>query len=156
VIKPSSAAQVQQVMKIIRVTSSKFAIRSGGHNPNCGWGSIGSEGVLIDLSRLDHIQPRLDALSINVGPGRRWIDVYKALDGTGRTVLGGRTPDVGVGGLLLGGGIPSFSSEFGFACDHVSSYEVVLANGTMVKADKNVHEDLWWALKGGGSNFGRS
>ncbi|KAK9775110.1 putative FAD-binding PCMH-type domain-containing protein [Seiridium cardinale] len=154
VIRPSSAAAVQMVMKIISRTSSRFAIRSGGHNPNRGSGSIDGDGILVDLSLLNHMHISHDALTVRIGPGLRWIDVYKKLDGTGRTVLGGRTPDVGVGGLLLGGGIPNFSSEFGLACDLVRSYEVVTANGSLVKADRESNEDLWWALKGGGSNFG--
>ncbi|KAH8199172.1 hypothetical protein TruAng_006641 [Truncatella angustata] len=125
VIRPSSAAAVQRVMKIISRTSSKFAIRSGGHNPNRGWGSIDGDGILVDLSLLNQMHIGLDARTVRIGLGLRWIDVYKKLDGTGRTVLGGRTPDVGVGGLLLGGGIPSLSSEFGMACYLVRSYESV-------------------------------
>ncbi|RYP63646.1 hypothetical protein DL769_006901 [Monosporascus sp. CRB-8-3] len=154
IVQPKSTAQVQRIMKIINRTTARFAIRSGGHNPNCGWASIGNEGVLIDLSLLSHVEISEDSLTVNIGPGNRWIDVYKKLDGSGRTVLGGRTPDVGVGGLLLGGGIPSFSSQFGFACDYVRRYEVVLSNGTVITADRKVNQDLWWALKGGGSNFG--
>ncbi|KAI0521218.1 Glucooligosaccharide oxidase [Xylaria bambusicola] len=154
ILRPSSTEDVSRIVKIISRTSTKFAIRSGGHNPNPGWGSIGEDGVLVDLSRLDKIQVSGDAQTLALGPGRRWIDVYKALEGTGRTVLGGRTPDVGVGGLLLGGGIPSFSSEYGLACDYVQRYKVVLGNGTIALADRDTNRDLFWALKGGGANFG--
>ncbi|KAI1500521.1 putative 6-hydroxy-D-nicotine oxidase [Biscogniauxia marginata] len=140
IIRPTSATQVQIIMKIINRTSAQFAVRSGGHNPNHGWASIESNGILIDLSLLNQIKVSQDNLTATTGPGNQWIDVYKRLDGSGRTVLGGRTPDVGVGGLLLGGDISSFSSQFGFACDYVP--------------DQETNEDLWWALKGGGSNFG--
>ena len=63
-------------------------------------------------------------------------------------------PDVGVGGLLLGCDIPNFASEFGLACDYVRRVEVVLANRTAVVADESSNAELWWALKGGGPNFG--
>ncbi|KAI1367949.1 putative 6-hydroxy-D-nicotine oxidase [Xylaria arbuscula] len=154
ILRPTSTEDVSRIVKIISRTSARFAVRSGGHNPNPGWGSIGADGVLVDLSRLDKIKVSEDAQTLILGPGRRWIDVYNALEGTGRTVLGGRTPDVGVGGLLLGGGIPSFSSEYGLACDYVQKYEVVLGNGTVVLADREMNRDLFWALKGGGANFG--
>ncbi|KAI0389234.1 hypothetical protein F5Y17DRAFT_449723 [Xylariaceae sp. FL0594] len=141
-------------MQIVSHVGARFAIRSGGHNPNPRWASIGPEGVLIDLSKLDRIEVSEAKDSVIIGSGNRWVKVYEALEGSGRSVLGGRTPDVGVGGLLLGCGIPSFSSEYGLACDHVRRYTVVLGNGTVVEADKDVNADLWWALKGGGSNFG--
>ncbi|KAI0882021.1 uncharacterized protein GGS22DRAFT_191752 [Annulohypoxylon maeteangense] len=154
ILQPSSAEQVSWIMQIIQYTGTRFAIRSGGHNPNRGWANIGDGGVLIDTSRLDEVVVSPDASTVEVGPGNRWIRVYEKLEGTRRSVLGGRTPDVGVGGLLLGCGIPSFSSEFGLACDYVREYEVVLGNGTIVVANQETNADLWWALKGGGSNFG--
>lgn len=154
VIQPSNTAQVQLVMEIISHTSARFAVRAGGHNPNRGHASIGDNGVLVDLSRLDKLEARADGTAVTVGAGNRWIDVYAQLEGTGRTVLGGRMPDVGVGGLLLGCGIPNFASQFGLACDYVRRVEVVLGNGSVVVADGGSNEDLFWALKGGGPNFG--
>lgn len=154
VIQPSNTMQVQLIMKIVSRTAARFAVRGGGQNPNRGWGSIGDNGILIDLSRLDKLHLHSDKASITVGAGNRWLDVYERLESTNRTVLGGRMPDVGVGGLLLGCGIPNFASEFGLACDFVRRVEVVLGNGSVVIADKSSHADLWWALKGGGPNFG--
>ena len=66
------------------------------------------------------------------------------------------TGDVGVGGLLLGGGVSFLSAQFGFACDNVLNYEVVLADGSIVNANATSNTDLFWALKGGGNQFGRS
>lgn len=111
--------------------------------------------MLIDLASFDRRQLSADGSSIKVGTGNRWVSVYEALEGSGRTVLGGRVPDVGVGGLLLGGGIPNFSSLYGLACDYVISYTAVLACGEVIQATATDHADLWWALKGGGSNFGK-
>lgn len=155
IIEPSSAHQTSHLMIIVAFFQSRFAIRSGGHNPNPGWANIGPEGVLINMANLERLELNENNQSIHVGPGNRWISVYRALEGTGRAVLGGRVPDVGVGGLLLGGGIPNFSSQYGLACNSIISYEIVLGNGTILTVDRAHHSDLWWALKGGSSNFGR-
>lgn len=79
-----------------------FAIRSGGHSPVAGAASI-EDGVMIDLSLLCEVVPSDDGLSVTVGAGARWKDVYKVLDEKGLAVVGGRNSAVGVGGLTLGG-----------------------------------------------------
>ena len=92
-------------------TGSNFATRSGGHNPNPGWASINDTGVLIDLVNLNQITLSNDQLVASIGPGNRWGAVYKVLNGTGRTVVGGRVTDVGVGGYLLGGTLHALLSH---------------------------------------------
>jgi FAD/FMN-containing dehydrogenase len=130
-----------------------FAVRSGGHSPVSGAASI-SGGVLIDLSLFNQLKLSDDNCSIDIGSGCRWGDVSKLLDPKGLAVVGGRNSHVGVGGLLLGGGISFYSPRFGFACNNVISYQVVLADGTVVEASASSHPDLWRALKGGSNNFG--
>lgn len=88
------------------------------------------------------------------GPGGRWRDIYATLAPYDRIVPGGREGQVGVAGLLLGGGKTFLTARRGFACDNVLEYEVVLADGRIVKANKDEHPDLFRALKGGSSNFG--
>ena len=83
-----------------------------------------------------------------------WADVYSYLEPYGLAAAGGRLGPVGVPGLLLAGGINFFGNQVGFGCDTVVNYEVVLANGTIVEANRTSHSDLFWALKGGSSNFG--
>lgn len=90
-------------MKIIHFTSARFAIRSGGHNPNPRWASIGQSGLLIDLYLLKTLALSQDKDVISIGPGNRWSDVYQYLQGTGVSAAGARVPEVGVGGQLLGG-----------------------------------------------------
>ncbi|EXL97321.1 hypothetical protein FOIG_10367 [Fusarium odoratissimum NRRL 54006] len=90
----------------------------------------------------------------SIGAGAKWLDVYQHLDGSGVQVAGGRNGNVGVGGLLLGGGISHFTTKVGWACDRVVNYEVVLANGTLINTNKKENSDLFLALKGGGNNFG--
>lgn len=119
-------------------------MRSGGHSPNPGFSSIAKPGVLIDLSGLDGISVSDDKETVSIGPGQRWGNVYDALDPYGVSVIGARIPNVGVGGLLLGGksGVPCmkrgwaslkhflpggyfhFSAKYGLAADNVKSFEV--------------------------------
>jgi len=136
------------------MTNTVFATRSGGHNPNPGFASVDSRGVLIDLSQLKEITLNHDHSYLSTGPGNHWDQVYRFLSTHEVTVLGGRVPGVGVGGVLLGGGLSWLSGHYGLACDNVLEYEVVLSNATIVKASAQVNSDLFWALKGGGANFG--
>lgn len=100
-------------------------MRSGGHNPNPGFGSIGSPGILIDMVNMNILQVSPDNKTVAIGPGNRWENVYHGLSGTGVFAIGGRVPPVGVGGLMLGGGMPFFSSLYGLAADGVEDYEVI-------------------------------
>lgn len=92
--------------------------------------------------------------TIEVGPGMTWYDVYEALAPYGRVAIGGRLKTIGVPGLTLIGGVHYFANKYGYAMDNVLSYDVVLGNGTQVKADSSRNPDLFWALKGGANNFG--
>jgi hypothetical protein len=80
--------------------------------------------------------------------------VYTELEEHGVLVTGGREAAVGVGGLLLGGGISWYAARYGFSCDTIVNFEVVLANGDIINANATAHSDLFKALKGGSSNFG--
>lgn len=96
----------------------------------------------------------LDSETVRFGPGGRWADIYHALAPYDRIVAGGREGQVGVAGLILGGGKSFLTPRRGFACDNVLEFEVVLADGSIVKANRDEHADLFRALKGGSNNFG--
>ncbi|KAL2164998.1 hypothetical protein VTH06DRAFT_294 [Thermothelomyces fergusii] len=153
-VLPGSAGEVAATIRTVRFLGVRFAVRSGGHSPNPGHAGVAAPGILIDLRRLDRIAVGPRAETVTVGPGQRWGAVVEALDRYGVSVIGGRNPTVGVGGLILGGGYFYFSPEFGLAADNVKSFEVVLADGSIVKASASQNSDLFWALKGGGPNFG--
>ncbi|KAM3426436.1 hypothetical protein NHJ13734_009465 [Beauveria thailandica] len=153
IIRPETARHVSEALRAISANSAPFAVRSGGHSPNPNWSSIDSRGILVDLSRLRNVSVSDDEASVQLGPGLRWGDVTKAIAPKGLSVVGGRDPDVGVGGLILGG-YHHTSGKFGLAADNVKNFEVVLANGTMTSANAQQNSDLFWALKGGGPNFG--
>ena len=112
------------------------------------------EGVLIVLTHLQTISVSSDKAIATIGPGLNWGDVYDALKPYGLMVLGGRYAPVGVSGLILGGGISHFSSLHGWAANQVQSYEVVTADSQILTVSRTSHSDLFWALKGGSSNFG--
>ncbi|KAI5919906.1 cytochrome P450 [Camillea tinctor] len=122
-------------------------------------------GVTIDLSGLSSITLSPPGVSVaavgvhisptlSVGVGATWGSVYTHLDTLKLGVNGARATGVGVGGLTLGGGISYFGPRFGWTCDSVTSFEVVLADGTLVNANDNENPDLLWALRGGTNNLG--
>ncbi|KAI1328427.1 hypothetical protein F5Y16DRAFT_369022 [Xylariaceae sp. FL0255] len=154
IVQPQNTSQVAASLKIVSFFSSQFAVRSGGHSPNPGWSSIGTQGLLLDLGRLDNVQLSSDGSFASIGPGATWGQVYATLDAVGAVVPGGREPTIGVGGLVIGGGMSHVSNQFGLVADNVKTFEVVLANGSVVDANLVSHPDLFWALKGGGPNFG--
>lgn len=163
IVRPISASEVSNIIRILVAGSHPFALRSGGHGTSLGASNI-EKGITLDIGLLnwtkvvdhslsDNEGEDFDAL-VDIGPGARWQDVYAALDGHDLMVAGGREGPVGVGGLLLGGGISFLSGSRGFACDNVAAFEVVLADGRIVEASKTANCDLFWALKGGTNNFG--
>ncbi|KAL9051001.1 MAG: hypothetical protein Q9162_006296 [Coniocarpon cinnabarinum] len=154
VIVPQTIQQVAQVLKIVRDNDSKFSIRSGGHDFNVNHSNVGKSGVLIDMVDFNHVSLSSDKQTVTVGVGTRWNAVYNTLKGTGLSVNGGRSPNPGVGGQMLGGGIGWFSNVAGPSAASIVAAEVVLPNSTVVQADSVQNPELLWALKGGSANFG--
>ncbi|KAI0814719.1 putative FAD-binding oxidoreductase [Xylaria sp. FL0064] len=153
VIQPTTAQQVSQAIGYLAQRGVHFAIRSGGHSP-APLGANINDGVLFDMSGFNSVRYDAQLGVAVVGTGMRWGDVYRHLDQYNVTVVGGRILEVGVGGLTLGSGLSYLSDLYGLVCDNVVSFEVVLADGSIVNANKHSHPDLWWALKGGANNFG--
>ncbi|KAJ4154890.1 hypothetical protein LMH87_000163 [Akanthomyces muscarius] len=153
-VTPATASEVSLVLTTLIRAGAPFTCRSGGHTAHANGSNIDA-GVTVDLARLNTINLADDRTRVSVGAGLRWGDVSAALDPLGLAVLGGRDADVGVAGLLLGGGFSYFSGRHGWACDNVLGMEVVLASGEIVHASQNQHQGLFRALKGGGgSSFG--
>lgn len=153
IVRPKSAEEVSTTIQALVATKQKFAIRSGGHTPYAGAANI-QGGVTVDLGLLNWTRFNEISETVDLGPGGRWGPVYEELRKHGRVVAGGRDGHVGVCGLLLGGGKTFFTARRGLACNDVVSYEVVLADGSIVTVDDSNHVDLFQALKGGMNNFG--
>ncbi|KAL4988714.1 hypothetical protein BDW68DRAFT_176682 [Aspergillus falconensis] len=150
----ASIAQTSTLLNIADKSQCHFAVRSGGHTSLVGGASNIQNGITIDLSALNTIRLRDDRTTLSVGVGATWGEVYAYLDPLNLSVTGGRAAQVGVGGLTLGGGISYHSPRYGWTCDTVSEFEIVLSNGTIVHANGEEHPDLAIALRGGSGNFG--
>ena len=155
IVQPKNTKEVSFAVKTLTsgARPCKFAIRSGGHTPYAGASNI-EDGVTIDLQYISAVQYDAKNSLVKVGPGARWNDVFTTLEPLGVITTGGRSSTVGVGGLTLGGGISYFTPEHGLICDNVLEFEVVLADGRIVTANKTQNPDLFTVLKGGNNNFG--
>jgi FAD/FMN-containing dehydrogenase len=129
-----------------------IAIRSGGHNGG-GLGSV-DDGLVVDLSQMNEIEVDAAAKVARVGGGALLKDVLDATNQHGLTVPVGIIGTTGVGGLTLGGGVGHLTRSAGLTIDNLVAATVVLADGTVVQTDSEREPDLFWALRGGGGNFG--
>ncbi|KAE9368211.1 FAD-binding domain-containing protein [Stipitochalara longipes BDJ] len=156
-LTPTSAQDVSKAINIIREHGCHFAVKSGGHGPSARMSSA-EGGVTIDMRLFDSVEifegSSGKSEGARIGTGGRWGEVYKKLEPYGKTVVGGRDRRVGVGGFLLGGGISFISRRNGWAIDNILNYEVILSNGTIAQISQSSAPDLYWALRGGGNNFG--
>ncbi|KAF4772956.1 FAD binding domain-containing protein [Colletotrichum scovillei] len=153
VFKPSKPEQVAVVVLLSRLTQCPFAAKSGGHAAMAG-ASNAQDGITISFQNMKSIALSADKKIASIQPGNIWGDVYRELTKSDLNVIGGRIYDIGVGGLTTGGGISYFSNLHGWACDNVESYDVVTATGAIIRASGTQFPDLYWALRGGGNNFG--
>ncbi|KAI0180783.1 putative oxidoreductase [Hypoxylon sp. FL1284] len=112
------------------------------------------DGPIIDIHSLNTVELNVDSQTVSAGAGASWGDIYKVLDPHGLSVNGSRAYGIGVSGFTLGGGISYTSPRHGWACDTVSKFQLVLADGSIVETDSTSRPDLLWALKGGNNNFG--
>ncbi len=152
IVQCSDVADVIGALKLGREAGLDTAIRGGGHNGG-GLGSV-DDGLVIDLSPIDNVQVDPDAGLVTVGGGAQLGAVDHAGHPFGLGVPAGIISTTGAGGLTLGGGVGHLTRKFGLTIDHLVSADVVLADGSLVKASEDSNEDLFWALRGGGGNFG--
>jgi FAD/FMN-containing dehydrogenase len=148
----ANAADVVAALRFALEKKLVVAVRGGGHNV-AGY-AVCDDGLVIDLSMMSkvHVDPR--ARTARVGAGCRWADVDRATQVHGLATPGGEVSETGVAGLTLGGGVGYLRRKYGLSCDNLLSAEVVTADGRRIKADAEKNSDLFWALRGGGGNFG--
>ena len=149
------AAGVEDVVRAVdfaREGGLLLAVRGGGHN-GAGLGSC-DDGVVLDLSGLKQIEVDPAARTARVGGGCTWGEVDAATHEHGLATPSGIISTTGVGGLTLGGGIGYLSRKYGLTIDNLLEAEVVLAGGERVRAAADENPDLFWAIRGGGGNFG--
>jgi len=156
--KPAIIAKCFDVTDVVaavnfgRENNMLISVRGGGHN--AGGLGICDDGLVIDLSqiRYTHVDPK--SKTIRVGGGCQWGDVDHAGYAFGLGVPAGIISTTGVGGLALGGGVGYLTRKYGLTIDNILEVDMVLADGSIVKANAKENEDLFWAIRGGGGNFG--
>jgi len=148
----ADAQDVARTVAFARAHALPLAIRGGGHN-GAGLGTC-DDGVVIDLALLKDIQVDPGARTVRVGGGCTWAEVDSATGEHGLATPSGIISSTGVGGLTLGGGLGHLTRRFGLTIDNLLEAELVLASGETVRASADEHPDLFWAIRGGGGNFG--
>ncbi|MCL4528205.1 MAG: FAD-binding oxidoreductase [Chloroflexi bacterium] len=147
----------QQVVEALAFARSHsylpLSIRSGGHG--ISGRSTNDGGIVIDLSQMNKIEILDEATRlVRIEPGARWMEVAAALAPYGWALTSGDHGGVGVGGLATSGGIGWFARAHGLTIDHLQAVDMVLANGSVVHASEQENQNLFWAVRGAGANFG--
>lgn len=148
----ADAADVMAAVNFARERDLVLAVRGGGHS-GPGFG-VCDGGLVIDLSAMRGIRVDPTARSVRAGGGCTWGDLDHATHPFGFAVPGGFISTTGIGGLTLGGGVGYLSRAYGLTIDNLLSVDMVLADGSFVIADADSNADLFWAVRGGGGNFG--
>jgi len=147
IVRVASTRDVARTIAFARDHGLRFTARSGGHS--YGGYSL-SDGIVIDVTTLDHVSPDPAAHRATIGSGASLMQVASGLAPDGLVVPGGTCATVGIAGLTLGGGQGVTGRRFGLTCDSLEAATIVLADGTVVRCDANRHDDLFWGLRGGG------
>ena len=153
VLKPKTPADVAAGIQFARSSSLILSVRSGGHS-GAGLGT-NNGGLVIDMSLMNSVELiNKEKRIVRIGTGAVWGSVAKKLQEYGLALSSGDTKSVGVGGLALGGGIGWMARKHGLTIDHMTAAELITADGKNIRANATEHQDLFWALRGGGGNFG--
>ena len=148
----ADVADVIAAVNFGRANNMLTAVRGGGHNG--GGLGICDDGLVIDLSGIKYTRVDPAASTVRVGGGCTWGDVDHATHAFGLATPTGIISTTGVGGLTLGGGIGHLTRKCGLTIDNLLAADLVLADGSFVTAGPDENEDLYWAIRGGGGNFG--
>ena len=152
VVRPVNAGDVMAAVNFAREGRLALAVRGGGHSVP-GFGTCDG-GVVIDLARMRGVRVDPKAKTARADGGATWGDFNAATHAFGLATTGGIISTTGVGGLTLGGGIGYLSRGFGLSLDNLISADVVTADGHLRMCSETENEDLFWAIRGGGGNFG--
>lgn len=152
IVMCSDVPDVVAATRMARASELRVSIRGGGHNA-AGLG-VCDGGMVIDLSRINDVRVDPSTGTVLVGAGCKWSDVDRATHAFGLAVPSGIISSTGVAGLTLGGGMGHLSRKYGLTIDNLLSVSLVLADGGFVVANADENPDLFWAVRGGGGNFG--
>jgi FAD/FMN-containing dehydrogenase len=152
IVQCESADDVAAAIRFARASGLDISVRGGGHN--VAGRCVIDDAVMIDLSPMRTVDVDADARTARAGGGALWSDLNAATAEHGLAVTGGAISTTGIGGLTLGGGLGWLMAKYGLAADNVLAIELVTADGDVLDVTAESHPDLFWALRGGGGNFG--
>jgi len=152
VVRPQTTDDVVRAINFVRDNELEVSIKGGGHN--IAGLALSDGGITLDMSAMNGVDVDADAHLARVGPGCNLGDVDRATQEHGLAATLGFVSATGVAGLTLGGGFGYLSRRFGWTVDDLEEVEIVTADGTVRRASRTAEEDLFWALRGGGGNFG--
>lgn len=152
IVRCADVADVIAAIKFSREHKLPISVRGGGHN--AAGSGVCDDGLVIDLSPIKYVRVDPKKRTVLVGGGALWGDVDHATHAFGLAVPAGIISTTGVGGLTLGGGIGHLTRQCGLTIDNLLAVDMVLADGRFVTANANENSDLFWAVRGGGGNYG--
>ena len=152
IVRCLDVADVISAVNFGRINNLLVSVRGGGHN--AGGLGVCDDGLVIDLSLIKYTRVDPRARTVRVGGGFYWGDVDHATHALGLATPSGFISTTGVGGLTLGGGIGHLTRKYGLTIDNLLAVDMVLADGSFVTASITENADLFWAIRGGGGNFG--
>ena len=145
-------ADISDAIKLARAHGLRISVRGGGHNP--AGRAVVDAGLMIDLSAMRSVVVDPAARSARVEGGATWKEVNRETQQFGLATTGGVVGSTGVAGLTLGGGFGWLMAKHGLALDNLRAADIVLADGSVLRTSDSEHADLFWAIRGGGGNFG--
>jgi FAD/FMN-containing dehydrogenase len=152
VVRPASTDDVVRAVQFARSEGLPIAVRGGSHSI-AGFSTC-DDGIVIDLADMNSVEVDVAGKRAIAGGGTKWKDFDAATQAHGLATTGGLVSSTGLGGFALGGGIGHLTRKYGLTCDNVLGVEVVTADGSVVHASADENAELFWALRGGGGNFG--
>ena len=152
IVRCAGVGDVIDAVNFARENGLLLAVRGGSHS--AAGLAMCDGGIVLDLSPMKGVRVDPRARTVQAQGGLLWADFDRETQAFGLATTGGTVSDTGLGGLTLGGGLGWLMGKHGFSCDNVLSVDVVTADGQLVTASANEHADLFWALRGGGGNFG--
>jgi hypothetical protein len=151
---PRTAQEVSDVVRAAAAAGLRVAPQSTGHNAGPLAERNLDEVVIVRTSELSEVKVDPVTRTCRVGGGAMWLSAVEAASAHGLACLHGSSPDVGIAGYSLGGGIGWYARKLGLATNSLTAVELVVADGSLIRADAHTNAELFWALRGGGGNFG--
>src|SRR5215218_9002641 len=152
IVRARTAGDVVEALAFARRAGLEVSVRGGGHN--VAGRAVTDGGVMVSLADMQHVAVDPERATVTAQGGATWAQLNEAAGAHGLAVTGGAVSTTGIAGLTLGGGLGWLMGKHGLAADNLLAVELVTASGETLRVDAGSQPDLYWALRGGGGNFG--